>query len=96
MRGLINLMKLMPPMEEMLDLVEMIDVHAIKMDDRLFGLHYLSETGRGDIHTEDLNSCALESSLRSTLEENHPIDDIHFHFNSTAVIYKGINDQFVT
>jgi signal transduction histidine kinase len=96
MRGLINLMKLKPPMEEMLDLVEMIDVHAIKMDDRLFGLHYLSESGRGDIHTEDLNSCALESSLRSTLEENHPIDDIHFHFNSTALMYKGINDQFVT
>ncbi|HMG92488.1 MAG TPA: hypothetical protein VK589_20660 [Chryseolinea sp.] len=95
-RGLINLMKLRPEMEEMMNLVEMIDAHAIKMDDRLFGLHYLSESGRGDIQKEDLNSCALESSLRSTLEENHPIDDIHFHFSSATVIYKGMNDALVT
>jgi hypothetical protein len=95
-RGLINLMKLNPGEEEMMNLVEMIDIHAIKMDDRLFGLHYLSESGRGDIQTEDLNSCALESSLRATLEENHPIDHIHFHFSSAAVIYKGINDELTT
>ena len=94
-RGLVNLMKLKPPMEEMLNIVEMINAHAVKMDDRLFGLHYLSEAGRGDIQVEDLNSCALESSLRSTLEENHAIDDIHFHFSSNAVIYKGINDELV-
>ena len=96
MRGLINLMKLKPPMEEMLNLVEMIDLHAIKMDDRLFGLHYLSESGRGDTSTEYLNSFALESSLRSTLEENRPINNILFHFNSPMASYKGINDQLVT
>jgi signal transduction histidine kinase len=95
-RGLVNLMKLRPSMEEMMILVEMIDVHAIKMDDRLFGLHYLSESGRGEINHSDLNSYAVETSLRSTLEENHPIDDIHFHFTSTTAIYKGINDELVT
>lgn len=95
-RGLVNLMKLQPSMDEMMNLVNMIDAHAIKMDDRLFGLHYLSESGRGEVNPGDLNSYALESTLRSTLEENHPIDDIHFHFSSVSSVYKGINEEFVT
>ena len=95
-RGLINLMKLQPSMDEMMNLVNMIDAHAIKMDDRLFGLHYLSESGRGEMSAGDLNSYALESTLRSTLEENHPIDDIHFHFSTANSVYKGINEEFVT
>lgn len=95
-RGLVNLMKLRPAMEEMVSLIDMVDVHAKKMDDRLFGLHYLSESGRGNTSPSDLNSFALETSLRSTLEENHPIDDIHFHFTSAVVIYNGISDELVT
>jgi light-regulated signal transduction histidine kinase (bacteriophytochrome) len=95
-RGLINLMKLQPPMEEMMNLVKMIDTHASKLDDRLFGLHYLSESGRGEVNAGDLNSYALESSLRSTIEENYPIDDIHFHFSTSSPVYKGINEEFAT
>ena len=95
-RGLVNLMKLRPSMEEMCSLVDMIDAHAAKMDDRLFGLHYLSESARGEVNHGDLNSYALESTLRATIEENHPIDDIHFHFNTAFAVYKGINDQLVT
>ena len=95
-RGLINLMKLQPSMDEMMNLVKMIDTHAIKMDDRLFGLHYLSESGRGEVNPGDLNSYALESTLRATIEENHPIDDIHFHFSKASSVYKGINEEFVT
>jgi light-regulated signal transduction histidine kinase (bacteriophytochrome) len=94
-RGLINLMKLRPSTEEMMNLVDMVDSHAIKMDDRLFGLHYLSESGRGDVDPADLNAYALESTLRSTIEENHPIDNIHFHFDTVMAVYKGINNQFI-
>jgi len=96
-RGLVNLMKLDPGAEETMKFVEMIDTHAIKMDDRLFGLHYLSQTGRAEQPTiGELNSNLLESSLRSTVEQNHAIDQIHFHFHSAKDSFKQVHDVLVT
>ncbi|MBA4055543.1 MAG: hypothetical protein C0490_12585 [Marivirga sp.] len=95
-RGLVNLMKLKPSGDEMMNLVDLIDSQAIKMDDRLLGLHYLSGSSQLDPSITILNCDALESSLRATLEENHTINHINFQFTSSAPVFKGVPEQHIT
>jgi len=72
-RGLVNLIKLRQDDSEIDTLVNMIDVHAQKLDDRLFQLFYLaghddaSQTPRGCLHLE-----TLVTNLRETLT-HHPM-----------------------
>jgi light-regulated signal transduction histidine kinase (bacteriophytochrome) len=94
-RGLINLLKHHPTPGEMEDLLRMLDSHTETMDDRLSGLHYLSESGRSDGLTRDLNCFTLETTLRATLEVNLPVNSFEFHFNISNPVHKGIHEQHV-
>ena len=94
-RGLTNLMKLQMPDDEMKNLVEMLEASALKMDDRLSRLHYLSEIGRSDVSSVHLNCHELETSLRATLEENIHIDQIQFHFSTFDNIIPEFNGQAI-
>ncbi len=72
-RGLVNLIKLRQDDSEIDTLVNMIDVHAQKLDDRLFQLFYLAgnddnhQTPRGCLHLD-----TLVTNLKETLT-HHPM-----------------------
>jgi hypothetical protein len=94
-RGLINLMKLEKPCGEMAKLVEMLDNQATKLNDRLYDLNYLSEFAFARAVDHPLDCATLESKLRSTIEENVPIDHIDFQFVAPKRFIKGVNAQLV-
>jgi signal transduction histidine kinase len=95
LRGLITLMKLEKPAGEMVKLVEMLDDQANKLNDRLYNLNYLSEFAFARNAELKLDCASLESKLRSTIEENVPIDHIDFQFVAPKRFVKGVNAELV-
>jgi hypothetical protein len=96
MKGLVNLMKLEPVNQEMVKLIDMMESQSQKMDDRLFNLQYLSEFAFSGTSDNKLDCEALESKLRSTIEENIPINCVDFHFITSRRFFKKVNAQLVT
>lgn len=94
-RGLVNLMKLEHAGGEMAKLVCMIDAQTQKLNDRLHNLHYLSEFAFSGISDSSLDCEVLESKLRSTVEENIPIDSVDFQFITDKRFFKRVNAQLV-
>jgi signal transduction histidine kinase len=94
-RGLITLMRMENPTSEMAKLVEMLDHQANKLNDRLYNLNYLSEFAFAPKAEHKLDCATLESKLRSTIEENTPIDNIDFEFFAPKRFVKGVDAELV-
>jgi signal transduction histidine kinase len=94
-RGLANIMKLEKDANQMIQLIGMLEKHAEKLDDRLFKLLYLAETGQSDGSNDSIDFDVLETSLRATLEESMGVDYADFHFEHGGGHVEGIHGQLV-
>ena len=98
MRGLINLMKLEQHTapEGFKYLIQLLDSHAQTLDERLFNLSYLAETAHPKAVDQKLNCDELESTLRSSLEENVAINGVDFKFVCPTRTFMVGNAQLTT
>lgn len=96
-RGLINLLKLEFPVlsGDVKNLVSLMDLQAETLDGRLSNLNYVSETAYGKAVAKDLDCAELESTLRSTLEQNMVIN-ADFQFHTQQRYYGGIQSSLAT
>jgi signal transduction histidine kinase len=96
-KGLVNLLKLRETDCEVDELTSLIEVHANKLDDRLFRLLYLAdvddspENFKGSLHFP-----ALEMTLRKLLQDNCQLDKSIFRFNAPANDLPGVNEHHVS
>lgn len=96
LRGLINLMKIQELKEEAEQLLTMMDTCAGQLDERLFNLHYLTESLPTTSVTYTLDCSKLESILRATLEENVPINEVDLQFSSSNSTIQAVDSEQVT
>jgi hypothetical protein len=92
-QGLVNLIKLRPDNNEIDRFVEMIDVHAKQLDERLHQLVYLAQSD--DEHTEPthvVNFYALETHIRKVIEQNAFLDFLELKFSQHTESITGINE----
>jgi hypothetical protein len=82
MKGLINLLKVRKDNIEVDRFVHMLDAHANKLDERLFQLIYVADSGSSCPEGENLDFGAIETRLRQTIEKNAFVDFLDFHFQS--------------
>lgn len=93
-KGLVNLLKMRKDNFEVDELTSLIDLHANKLDDRLFKLLYMSDL---DYSREDSNNTlrfsVLESMLNAILANNCHLDNVSFNFNSSISEVTGVNES---
>jgi hypothetical protein len=95
-KGLVNLLKIRKSDIEVDELTNLIDVHAEKLDDRLFKLLYLAnDTG----HYEDGKGCVdfnvLKETLIRALKDNCQLDKAILGFEAPAGNLCQVNDRAI-
>jgi len=92
-QGLMNLLKIRKDNSEVDRILQMMDSHAAKLDERLFQMVYLAES---DVEegspTHILRFCDVETALRKVIEQNAFVDFLEFHFQSNMDSFSGINE----
>jgi signal transduction histidine kinase len=93
-KGLVNLLKIRQHNDEVDELTALIDVHANKLDDRLFKLLYLADTNGG---SDDCSGCinfdALQARLQRILNDNFQLDKASFLFTTPVKKLCGVNEN---
>ena len=96
-KGLVNLLRIRKSDIEVDELTNLIDVHAEKLDDRLFKLLYLANDNG---HHEDGKGCvdfsALKDMLIKTLKDNCQLDKTILNFEAPGVSLCQVNDRAIT
>ena len=96
-KGLVNLLKMRKGNHEVDELTSLIEVHANKLDDRLFKLIYMSDENS---ETEECNGIvhfpSLKYALETTLENNFQIDNTIFDFFTTSESLYYVNERRLT
>jgi len=96
-KGLVNLLKIRKTDIEVDKLTNLIEVHAEKLDDRLFKLLYLANDHG---HPEDSQGCVdfevLKETLIKTLTDNCQLDKAILSFNAPASNLCQVNDRGIT
>jgi nitrogen-specific signal transduction histidine kinase len=92
-KGLVNLLKIRKDDIEVDALTSMIDVHAHKLDDKLFKLLYMADQGEAqELPKGWLNMQHLEGALRKMLTDNCQTGNVRFTFNSPVSMVDGVNE----
>jgi signal transduction histidine kinase len=95
-KGLVNLLKIRESDTEVDKLTELIQVHAEKLDDRLFKLLYLANDNS---HYEQGSGCIdfalLRETLVKTLEDNCQLDRTIISFQAPANEVCRVNDKAI-
>ncbi|MCW5909485.1 MAG: hypothetical protein KIT62_00335 [Cyclobacteriaceae bacterium] len=96
-KGLVNLLKLRKDDEEVDELTSLIEVHANKLDDRLFKLLYIANVNNLPRNTKD-NICfvSLHKTLIKVLEDNCQLEKSVFNFHAPPGDLTGVNEYLVT
>lgn len=93
-KGLVNLMRIRQGDNEVDELNELIEVHANKLDDRLFKLLYLSDTHGFDEATQGVTHFdSVRFSLEKTLRDNFQIDDVELLFHFPKQTYCEVSEE---
>lgn len=96
-KGLVNLLKMRKSDIEVDELTNLIEVHAEKLDDRLFKLIYLANDNG---HYEDGKGCldfsVLKETLINTLKDNCQLDKAILGFEAPAGNLSQVNDRAIT
>src|SRR5690606_10243499 len=96
-KGLVNLLKIREGNQEVDELLALIEVHANKLDDRLFKLLYLADNNNEAEHCKGVVDFeSIEKMLRKTLNDTFQIDHAIFEFNTNTEIFTGINEHRLT
>jgi hypothetical protein len=95
-KGLVNLLKIRKTDLEVDELSNLIEVHADKLDDRLFKLLYLANDNG---HYEDGKGCVdfevLKETILRTLKDNCQLDKALFGFHAPASSLCQVNDRAI-
>ncbi len=81
-KGLVNLLKMRTGEDEVDKLTGLIELHADKLDDRLFKLLYVADNGEHENCIGKLKFDALKEILTGTLKDNFQVDNTVFNFSS--------------
>jgi signal transduction histidine kinase len=96
-KGLVNLLKIRESNLEVDQLTSLIDVHANKLDDRLFKLLYLADVNRQPENSKGfINFGVLETALRKTMVDNCQLDQAVFRFVGPEQDLHGVNEYNVS
>ncbi|HMR55695.1 MAG TPA: hypothetical protein PKK67_03485 [Cyclobacteriaceae bacterium] len=96
-KGLINLLKLRKDNEEVDELTMLIEVHANKLDDRLFKLLYLANVNSMQKNTiGSLCFKTLHVTLQKLLDDNCQLEKSMFNFSAPEEDLSGVNEQVIT
>jgi signal transduction histidine kinase len=93
-KGLVNLLKKRENRHEMENIINLIEVHANKLDERLFQMVYLTQSSENEnVEGKNLvNFNTLETRLRKLIEKNAFIDFLELHFCPSVGKYIGVNE----
>lgn len=95
-KGLVNLLKIRENNIEVDQLTALIDVHANKLDDRLFKLLYLADVNSAPENSKGVICFPLlEAALRKTMIDNCQLDKAIFHFDAPTEDLHGVNEYSV-
>lgn len=93
-KGLVNLLKIRQSEREVDELTTLIEIHANKLDDRLFKLLYLADENS---ESENCNGVidfpVLKRALEKTLIDNFQLDHAVFELTPLEQSFKGINEN---
>lgn len=96
-KGLVNLMKIRKGNHEVDELTSLIEVHANKLDDRLFKLLYMADENSD---AEECNGIvhfpSLKHALKDTLENNFQVGNTAFDFYASNDTLYYINERRLT
>jgi len=90
-KGLINLIKIRKNDDELERFIQLIDLHARKLDERLYQLAYLTQETYEEEDSTDISFEDIETRLRQIIERNAFIDFLDFHFIAPAGKVTDIN-----
>ncbi len=96
-KGLVNLLKIRDGEHEVDELTSLIEIHANKLDDRLFKLLYAADNNHqtGDC-TGVVHFPTLKRILEQTLSNNFQVDNSVFQFIATGETQPYINELQLT
>ncbi|HET9053165.1 MAG TPA: hypothetical protein VFM90_03260 [Cyclobacteriaceae bacterium] len=96
-KGLVNLLKIRQGDHEVDELLTLIDIHANKLDDRLFKLLYLADDNHEAEHCKGIvEFSGIKKALEKTLNDTFQIDHAIFEFNTNTEKFIGINEHRLT
>ena len=95
-KGLVNLLKMREGNIDVDELTTLIDVHANKLDDKLFKLLYIADdSSKTESFNGYINFESLKSILEKTLHDNFDLDKAVFRFNPLPQNLHGVNERRV-
>lgn len=93
-KGLVNLLKVRRDDCEVNELTALIELHANKLDDRLFKLLYMSDlNGQLESPNNTIRFSILETMLRGILADNCHLDNVSFNFAASIEEVRGVNEN---
>jgi nitrogen-specific signal transduction histidine kinase len=96
-KGLVNLLKIRQGNHEVDELLGLIEIHANKLDDRLFKLLYLADDNNEAEHCQGvIEFSGIKKMLEKTLNDTFQIDHAIFEFNCNMASFIGINEHRLT
>lgn len=96
-KGLVNLLKMRRGDHEVDEITSLIEVHANKLDDRLFKLVYVTdENNESGNDNGVLDFSSLKEILLRTLKDNFLIDNTIFEFVVNEQTLRNINEHRLT
>lgn len=96
-KGLVNLLKLRKHDGEVDELTSLIEVHANKLDDRLFKLLYIANVNNLPRNTKStINFETLHNTLKKILQDNCQLEKSIFTFHAPPDDLAGVNEYIVT
>lgn len=95
--GLINLLKIRKDNNDLDLILNMVDTHAQRLDERLFQLVYVTRVEQYAKEEPEyrLNFKKMESVIKDVINQNASSEFIDFHFYSAVNFLTGLNDVHV-
>lgn len=92
-KGLVNLLKGRKDNGEVDELTRLVELHANKLDDRLFKLLYMADITDGmEAGTSTIDFEVLERDIRTLLSENCHLENATLCFNTPSVHWTGVDE----
>jgi|GEM_PF-944676 hypothetical protein len=95
-KGLVNLLKMRQDEGEVDQLTHLIELHANKLDDRLFKLLYVADCSDDDYCNGILSFETLKQVLQTTLKDNFQVGNTTFSFVFSGQKVPYINESRLT
>jgi len=93
MQGLLNLLRIREDNSELDRILQLLDAHAQKLDERLYHMVYLAQSDEVDNTPENIiHFSTFETLLRKVIEQNAFVDFLEFHYSAPRGNLVGINE----